>query len=179
MLPPRWITVHHDGLDLASAAELGDAAERIEHIRLSHTRKGWGDIGYHYLVDREGRIWQGRSLAWQGSHVKGSNEGNIGICCLGNFEVEQPSRRQLDALKVLLRRLSGQHGIDPACVRTHQEWPGAHTACPGRNLQSAFERAWRAGSFGGVGSRQAQVSRHPDREIGPWNDSGRATPHLG
>jgi N-acetyl-anhydromuramyl-L-alanine amidase AmpD len=67
--------------------------------------------------------------------VKNCNEGNIGVMCLGNFELQSPSARQLETLENLLACLRDRYRISRSCVRTHREWPGAKTACPGRNLQ--------------------------------------------
>ena len=135
MIPPRWITVHHDGMDMFLASNQAGAADRIETIRLGHRSKGWGDIGYHFIVDRGGRVWEGRDIRYQGAHVKNCNEANIGVMCLGNFELQSPSEKQLDALEDLIGKLRAQYRISRSGVRTHREWPGARTACPGRNLQ--------------------------------------------
>ena len=135
MTTPRYITVHHDGMDAFLATNQAGSAERIETIRTGHRSKGWGDIGYHFIIDRNGRVWEGRDMRWQGAHVKNSNEGNIGVMCLGNFELQSPSAKQLEALENLLACLRAEYKISRSCVRTHREWPGAKTACPGRNLQ--------------------------------------------
>jgi hypothetical protein len=135
MLPPRYITVHHDGMDVFLASNQAGAADRIETIRCGHRSKGWGDIGYHFIVDRGGRVWEGRDLRYQGAHVKDHNEGNIGVMCLGNFELQSPSEKQLEALENLLQSLKDKYRISHACIRTHREWQGARTICPGRNLQ--------------------------------------------
>jgi N-acetyl-anhydromuramyl-L-alanine amidase AmpD len=134
MLPISYITVHHDGMDPFFATDSTSTAARLERIRKSHRSKGWGDIGYHFAVDRSGRVWEGRALSWQGAHVKDYNEGNIGIVTLGNFDRQSPSPQQLAALNALLTRLMKQYRVSLSHVRTHQEWPSA-TACPGTNLQ--------------------------------------------
>lgn len=135
MLPARYITVHHDGMSPFLAKDQNSAAARIEIIRNGHRSKGWGDIGYHYVVDRGGRVWEGREQRWQGAHVKGCNEGNVGVCNLGNFDEQSPSDEQLEALERLLTCLMNKHSVPVSRVRTHKEWPSAATACPGRALQ--------------------------------------------
>ena len=121
------------------------SAERIETIRNGHRGKGWGDIGYHFIVDRSGRVWEGRDIRWQGAHVKNCNEGNIGVMCLGNFCEQRPSDAQLDALNRVIVQLRGYYRIGPAAVYTHREWPGAATVCPGDNLQAKVLTMRRAG----------------------------------
>ena len=135
MLPPRYITVHHDGMSPFLSTDQSSSSARIEMIRNGHRAKDWGDIGYHYVVDRGGRVWEGREMKWQGAHVKNENEGNIGVCCLGNFDEQSPSDAQLQACQQIVSCLMGKYGIPVSRVKTHQEWPSAHTACPGRSLQ--------------------------------------------
>lgn len=133
MIPIRYITVHHDGMNAFYGESQSSAASRIENIRRGHRGRGWGDIGYHFIVDRSGRVWEGRPLSYQGAHVKDHNEGNIGIMCLGNFEVQTPSVAQLGGLNRYLSTLMVHYRVPIGRVRTHQEW--AKTACPGRHLQ--------------------------------------------
>src|SRR5690606_33763918 len=94
----RYITIHHDGMNPFFGDDSASAADRIELIRRAHRGKGWGDIGYHFVVDRGGRIWQGRPLGFQGAHVKDHNEQNIGIMALGNFDLQSPSDAQVVGL---------------------------------------------------------------------------------
>jgi hypothetical protein len=136
MLPARYVTVHHDGMSPFRATDQASSVERLEMIRNGHRSKGWGDIGYHFVVDRGGRVWEGRELKWQGAHVKERNEGNIGICCLGNFDEQSPSDAQLEALQQILECTMAKYRIPASRVKTHKEWDIARTACPGRSLQS-------------------------------------------
>lgn len=136
MLPVEHITVHHDGMTPFTATDYASSAARIELYRNGHRGRGWGDIGYHYVVDREGRIWEGRSLKWQGAHVKNRNEGNLGILVMGNFDEQAPSEKQLAALERHLRACMRRYKVPVSRVRTHREWDGAQTACPGKSLQT-------------------------------------------
>src|SRR5437762_8205698 len=73
------ITVHHDGMPPVTLRSQGDVASRIESIRQAHVHaRGWADIGYHYVVDPSGRVWEGRPVRFQGAHVKDQNENNLG-----------------------------------------------------------------------------------------------------
>jgi hypothetical protein len=135
MNPIRYITVHHDGMHPFYDTHQQDVATRIETIRQRHRGRGWGDIGYHFVVDPAGRVWEARPLAYQGAHVKDHNFANIGVVALGNFEEQSPSAAQLQALRRLLNRLMQLYDVPIERVLTHQEWPGAATACPGVNLQ--------------------------------------------
>lgn len=146
MIPIRYITVHHDGMEPFYGDSRRDAAERLELIRRSHRNRNWGDIGYHFIVDRGGRVWEGRPLKYQGAHVKDHNEGNIGVMCMGNFELQTPTRSQLQGLNLHLTRLMRMFRVSVRNVRTHQEW--AKTACPGRSLQRHMETVRRNNTLG-------------------------------
>ncbi|HMN96999.1 MAG TPA: N-acetylmuramoyl-L-alanine amidase [Phycisphaerales bacterium] len=135
MLPVGAITIHHDAMSVFTATDAASSQARIELIRTSHRGRGWSDIGYHFVIDRSGRIYEARPLNWQGAHVQKRNEGNIGVLCLGNFEEQAPSEAQLQALAMHVTRLRQMYRVPARTVLTHREWPGAQTLCPGANLQ--------------------------------------------
>lgn len=65
-----------------------------------------GSIGYHFVVDIDGRIWTGRHLDEIGAHVAGQNANSIGICMVGGAErVGRYTQAQWDALAPLVRDL--------------------------------------------------------------------------
>ena len=134
MTPLRYVTVHHDGMDPFWDSSAAAGSARLNLIRTAHRRRGWGDIGYHFAIDRGGNIWECRPMGWQGAHVKDWNDGNIGIVVMGNFERQQLAPAQASALRTLLKNVSTAYRIPARNIRTHREWPSA-TACPGRNLQ--------------------------------------------
>jgi len=128
------ITVHHEGWKPVWFSDAKTTAARLDLIRKSHiNRMRAGDIGYHFIVDRAGRVWEGRSLRYQGAHVRANNEFNIGVMCLGNFDKQSPSSRQLLGLQNTLALLMKRYRVPLSQVKTHQEINP--TACPGKNLQ--------------------------------------------
>ena len=142
---PRYITIHHDGMTSFTSTSKSSAAARLETIRKAHLRRDggrWGDIGYHYAIDPAGRLWEGRSLRWQGAHVKAKNEGNIGVVILGNYERQSLNRAQSAAIESTLRLLMKKYNVPVSRVRTHQEW--AATACPGKSLHRLMESLRRS-----------------------------------
>ena len=137
MLPPKYITIHHDGMTPFWGVTDLEARLRLEWILNGHRGKGWSDIGYHYIVDRSGNVWQGRDVTrWQGAHVKNRNENNIGVMCMGNFMLQRPSAAQIAGLNRTVAQLQRVYQIPTSSVKTHKEWPGAQTLCPGTQLQS-------------------------------------------
>lgn len=146
--PYYRITLHHDGMDTFTSTDKAAAAQRLESIRNAHlNRPGepFGDIGYHYIIDPAGRIWQGRPLEWQGAHVAKTNEGNLGICCLGNFMQQRSSQAQLMALDKFVVAQMERYRVTPGNVFTHREL--GQTACPGDNLQPYIADSRRSGAI--------------------------------
>jgi len=59
-------------------------SEKVAEIKRWHVQdRGWNDIGYHYLIDRDGTVANGRALEKIGAHVAGHNTGTIGISLFG------------------------------------------------------------------------------------------------
>lgn len=140
------ITVHHEGHTPVWFTDEASTKARIEQVRNIHTRdRKWGDIGYHYIIDRAGRVIEGRSIAYQGAHVKNQNEHNVGVMLLGNFEQQSPSQAQVNTLQTTLRFLMAKHRVPVSRVYTHREL--GKTACPGRNLQPRVARLRTSGAL--------------------------------
>lgn len=119
-------------------------ADKVQEIRRWHVdQNGWSDIGYHYLIDRDGKIAEGRPMSRDGAHVRGHNRGTIGISLFGghgssendafsdNFTPEQDK-----ALRGLIADLKRQYGDVP--VTGHNEY--AAKACPGFRVARWLER---------------------------------------
>ena len=134
MVNVQKITVHHDGMPPVALRWRSAVIDRLELIRRSHVdTRGWADIGYHFVVDPLGNVWEARPLIYQGAHVKDHNERNMGVMVLGNFEEQTPTRAALNALDSFVRGQMNRFGIPVSRVVTHQEL--APTACPGWSLQ--------------------------------------------
>jgi hypothetical protein len=169
MVVPRRITVHHTGRLSSKVAGAAAASEILGIQRHHQDRARWTDIAYHFLIDRAGRLWEGRPLSSQGAHAgsDAANRGNIGVCLLGNFEVQRPTPEQTEALRRLLRQLEDLYRIDPESVFAHREVRAAYglgfTECPGRHLQSLVDEVRRADARVPRGSADRVVAdlRHP------------------
>ena len=130
------ITVHHEGAPSpVYFTSYRDSRKRLEIIRSYHIERGWADIGYHYVIDRAGRIWSARSARYQGAHVKDWNEKNLGIMLLGNFDQQKPSLAQRTTLQSALQSSMHLHRVPIRLVHTHQELARGRTRCPGNSLQ--------------------------------------------
>jgi hypothetical protein len=109
----RLLVVHHTALSVGS--DTRSPLERMRALYQFHAvNRGWGDIGYHYVVDENGQIYEGRAGGQYvaGGHVYCGNVGTIGVSLMGNFDVEEPTQTQLKSLQWLLDLLSKQYSID-------------------------------------------------------------------
>ena len=94
------------------------AAAIVRGIEVYHVKgNGWNDIGYNFLVDRFGTVYEGRGGGIDrnviGAHSEGFNAGTIGVALIGNFAHATPPKAQQDALVALLAwRLDIAH-VDP------------------------------------------------------------------
>jgi len=147
----RLLVVHHTGLVVRDDPR--PAVERVRALYKYHAlSRSWGDIGYHYIIDEAGQIYEGRAggSGVVGGHAYCNNIGTVGIALLGNFEIEQPSQAQAKSLQWLLRNLSQEYGIDPKrSVQFHGKSFDApivrhrdllSTLCPGYYLTEAFSQ---------------------------------------
>ncbi len=125
------LIVHHS----AGANSANDWSQVVGDIWSFHSRpvaqngRGWGDIGYNYLIDPNGIIYEGRAGGDNviGAHFACVNGGTMGVCLLGTFTSAQPSAAALESLQKILAWKAGQRGIAPTGVTFH---PGAALLLP-------------------------------------------------
>lgn len=143
---PKRITIHHSATSFAGTSDRETALEIRTIQRIHQDKSGWADIGYHYVVDRTGRVWEARPLSVQGAHAgnRDANRGNIGICLLGNFEEEPIPPRQAEGLRAILGECMARFKITANRVYSHREIRADYglrtTECPGRTLQAFLDR---------------------------------------
>ncbi len=91
---------------------------QIRGIYAYHTTvRGWNDIAYNVLVDRFGRVWEGRwggvDRAVQGAHALGFNSQTFGVSAMGNYETATPSSAMLTSIAKVFAWKFSLHRIDP------------------------------------------------------------------
>jgi len=120
------IVVHHTAIPNASPDEIQD---------LHMDRRGFADVAYHFLIDSEGVIYEGREIDIRGTHVQGFNTGSVGIVLMGNFNETEPAQAQIDSLENLVDYLRDRYEI--RYLAGHKDYPDQSpdgTDCPGTNL---------------------------------------------
>jgi len=159
---PQQISITHSAVHHTVTANSPPNPEQVmRQIWDWHVNdNGWLDIGYNFVIDHNGNIYQGRYNPWlettdvRGAHAGNSNSQSVGIALLGQFEpganpqVGDPETAALDALIQLISWRFNQRGIDPLGSASIPVNPGgsevlptifghrdvSNTACPGENL---------------------------------------------
>jgi hypothetical protein len=142
--PWRWIVIHH------SASPAGSAGV----FDKEHKAKGWDGVGYHFVIGNGTNSADGQvevTARWPiqkwGAHAKTAdnrfNDYGIGICLVGNFDVERPTAAQMRSLQRLVAFLSKTYHVPPVSVVGHRETKA--TDCPGRYVNIAAVRQMAEG----------------------------------
>jgi hypothetical protein len=126
-----------------------DVPAILRGIYAYHTQsRGWSDVGYNFLVDRFGRVWEGRAGGVDrpvvGAHTLGYNDDSFAMSAIGNFDTAQPSAAMIEAYGAVFAWKLALHGVKAGSQRqfvTSRTFPAINghrdagsTACPGRYL---------------------------------------------
>ncbi len=135
IVSPYRMAIHH------TAGPTNDSispAARMRQIQRYHMDvRGWCDIGYHYIVSRDGRLWEARPDNLHGAHAGGSNNrGNLGISVMGNYMNVNANSAQTEAIAGLVAALGTQNNIaiTSSKVKGHRGYKA--TSCPGDRLNN-------------------------------------------
>lgn len=126
-----YITIHHGG-------ELfPDDKNTIEYLKnlqsWSRSAKNWIDVPYHFIIDRHGKVYEGRPLNYRGdTNTTYDPTGHALIVLLGNFEEQAVKEEQIASLKKLTALLAKQESVPAEKIKTHKDY--ADTLCPGKKL---------------------------------------------
>lgn len=109
----------------------------VAEVRAMHKAKGWRDVGYHYVIRRNGVVEKGRADTVMGAHVEGHNNGSLGICLVGGVTPQLKADTnftpaQYKALRELLATLTGRYPTARVC--------GHRDLSPDRNGNGKVEK---------------------------------------
>ena len=146
MVRPSRLTIHHSAMYFRDTRPASCKAQ-LQMIQREHMgNRGYGDIGYHYLIDPSGRVWEGREMRWQGAHASGDNNiANIGVCLLGNFmrgrSGQGPTPAQVTSMQQLVVSLMARYRFGADAIHCHSDFKA--TECPGPLLESVVTQLAR------------------------------------
>ena len=101
-----------------------------QDIHRWHLNNGWAGIGYHFVIRKDGKIYQGRPDWAIGSHCLNHNS-YIGVCCEGNYDKEEMPSAQYKACVEMQKYLLKKYGKN-FDTKGHKEFNP--TSCPGKNF---------------------------------------------
>ena len=113
----------------------------VKEIRQWHLDRGWNDVGYHFVIRRDGTLELGRTVDQIGAHVQGRNADSIGVCLVGGRSTGSKApdcnftRQQWGALSLITQNLASQY--PDAKVSGHRDHTNAKT-CPNFDAISWF-----------------------------------------
>jgi len=136
---PRYVILHHS---LTKDSETV-SWQAIRRYHTTHPKYLWRDIGYHFgleLVNDRYEILVGRMMNDTGAHCRelGMNRLSFGICFIGNFDLNKPSKEIWNMGLHLVRTLMDIYKIPRANVKGHRDF-ALHKTCPGL--------MWNMGNF--------------------------------
>lgn len=146
----NMLVVHHTAQSVEGDARPG--VERMRAIYQYHAvSKRWGDIGYNYVIDETGQIYEGRAGGDYvvSGHAYCNNVGTMGVALMGNFEEKEPTQAQVRSLQWLLKSLADKYDIDlDRSVMFHGKTRSPisvhgdllSTSCPGFYLHGAMDQ---------------------------------------
>ena len=120
---------------------------RAKTIREWHKQRGFEDIGYHYVIDLDGKIEKGRDEKMVGAHCVGQNSDSIGICYIGGCDKSMNAKNTLSdaqkhALVDLVYVLLENYHLTIKDVHCHNEY--ANKACPSFKIDWFIEEYEKA-----------------------------------
>ncbi len=146
------MTVHHTAAVLSPNSQ---APARVrQHQRFHIDDRGWADLAYHFIVDANGHVYEGRPVSAVGD--TGTNydpTGHFLVCAEGDFNKQAIPAAQVAAMADVLAWGAATFGVAASTIRGHRDW--ASTSCPGDgfyplisdgSLQSAVEDRVAAGA---------------------------------
>ena len=109
----------------------------LDTIRQWHIKRGWSDIGYHYVILINGTIQEGRPVERAGAHCKGHNANSIGVCYVGGVDEDmKPKDTRTAAQKIAMQKLLLSLTDTYEGITIHGNNEFSSKACPSFDVQT-------------------------------------------
>lgn len=137
---PVQITLHHGGVAFLRDK---DPQQYLRNLQTwSRNTRMWADIPYHYLIDLDGNVYEGRDVMFAGdTNTEYDPTGHALIVVLGNFEEVDPNPAQLKAVVDTMVMLARRFRIPADRIGGHKDF-SAQTACPGKTLYPYLQNGY-------------------------------------
>jgi N-acetylmuramoyl-L-alanine amidase-like protein len=132
------ITLHHEGSPEPLRPE-DDPVIKLRGLQSwGASDRNWWDVPYHFLIDLDGRIYEGRDWHYMGeTNTTYDPRGHLLISILGNYNRQEPTQAQLNAIADLMAWAVQRFQVPLDSIRGHYQY--AQTDCPGKNLRKYLE----------------------------------------
>jgi hypothetical protein len=132
------ITLHHEG----SAKPLLPGDDVVAALRALQSwgerDRNWWDVPYHYLIDLDGHVYEGRDWHYMGeTNTTYDPSGHLLISIIGNYNLQEPTPAQLDAIANVMAWAVKRFDVPLDSIKGHYQY--AQTDCPGKNLRKYLE----------------------------------------
>ena len=135
---PKYITIHHAGVLWEGKTTPDKFVKNMQSW--GQKEKNWPDLPYHFLIAPDGRIFEGRALAYEpDTNTKYELAGNIGVEMMGDFNRQRPSEAQLRSCVALVAWLAQELNVAPEHIRGHNDAAPGQTSCPGKDFYRYLE----------------------------------------
>ncbi|MFW5878209.1 MAG: carboxypeptidase regulatory-like domain-containing protein [Myxococcota bacterium] len=160
------ITVHHTATPSDDRSSMPARMRQMQSYHMDN--RGYCDIGYHFLIGQDGKVYQGREESLLGGHVKSNNSRNAGVSFIGTYTSAPPSQAMMSAGARVLSAISCHYDIalSSETVKGHRDYaPG--NECPGSALYPRLSDLISAGEAGACGAGGAEQTTPPPAEADP------------
>jgi hypothetical protein len=132
------VTLHHTG-DARILEPNEDPTQRLRNLQAWGARdRNWWDLPYHFLMDLEGHVYEGRDYHYMGeTNTTYDPEGHFLISIIGNYDRQEPTPAQLERIADLMAWALAEFDLPLDAIGGHYNY--ADTGCPGKNLRKYLE----------------------------------------
>lgn len=155
------LVIHYTGNPSVNipAERIGAYIHSIQEHHLGNLSAGWVAIAYNFLIDKDGRIWEGRGPDLANGANRPANRTSLSVCLLNGVQDNTPTPEQIEAVKQLRSWLESKVGRSLK-LAGHKDYSA--TACPGESIYAAIQD----GTFEGTPTTPAedpgmQIVNHP------------------
>jgi hypothetical protein len=196
--PPKFSVLHHTAT--TNDYTVAQAPQQIRNMYYWHVNGNkWSDIGYNFIIDKYGTIWEGRRGGIDrgviGAHAGGWNTGSVGVAIMGNNNTMAPTSQSTKALTDLLSWKFDIHNIDPSTATratingqsiptlvghrnirgSYNATPSTTTDCPGQQLYTRMGAVRESVASSAFTSGASIGDGGWTPVAGDWNGDGRTT----
>lgn len=127
----KRIVMHHSYIPSQAQYKGAASIRGIQNYHMTNSNTGWNDIGYHFLIGPDGKIYQGRPETVVGAHCS-PNTNSVGICVIGYYDEGQDKLNDKieSSIEDLLSWLCSEYDVDPSKnLYGHRDY--SPKSCPG------------------------------------------------